>query len=43
MHGLDNRIIAQHATLECLTVLRDRFAFLTVTVLDAAQDDKRES
>jgi len=40
MHGLDNRIIAQHATL---TVLRDRFAFLTVTVLDATQDDRKES
>jgi len=32
-----------HTALERLTVLRDRVAFLTVTVLDAAQDDRKES
>ena len=43
MRGFGNRIIA-HARVERITVLETvRVALLTFTVLDAAQDDRKEA
>jgi len=43
MCGLDNRTIAYTRRLRVFNCVRDTVAFLTVTVLDAAQDDRKES
>ena len=44
MRGFGNQIIATYAVLEHITVLETvRVTLSTVTVLDAAQDDSKES
>ena len=44
MRGFGNQIIATYAVLEHITVLETvRVALLTFTVLDAAQDDRKEA
>jgi len=43
MRGLGNRIIAHAHHLGAFIHARDRVALLTVTVLDAAQDGRKES
>ena len=42
MCGLGNQIIAHAHCLRVFNSARDRVALSTVTVLDAAQDDRRE-
>jgi len=42
LRGLGNQIIAHTHRLRAFIRARDRVALSTVTVLDAAQDDRRE-
>jgi len=42
-HGLGNQIIAHTRHLRVFNRARDRVGLLTVIVLDAAQDDRKES
>ena len=43
MRGLGDQIIAHACCLRAFNRARDRVALLIVTVLDAAQDDRKES
>jgi len=42
MHGLGNQIITHTHCLRTFNSARDRVSLLTVTALDATQDDRKE-